>query len=305
MQAANAPSSPVKNLFARSTTPGAVPNTYKLTNQPAGEYHAHADIQSCSMLKHMLDSPAAYQHHLMRRESTTSKSKEFGTLVHTLCLEPHKFFSEVAIFPGAKKPYDKDFAAFQKERPGLFVIDEPTHTLAKLAVERVKNQQVMGRRFGDFVAEGEPEASIYYVDPTVGVQCRTRVDLLHPEGIFDLKTTAYAHSAAWVRHALSLNYDMQAYMYSLAECLYAGRSTPLPFVFMTVENAMPLSTAARRAGMTFLEEGAKKYQYAIGSYKACLDTDTWPCAGGEEVIEITPWQSSSPDRSWISSTAMN
>jgi hypothetical protein len=292
-------------LFTTVTTEGLVPDTYKVSNQPADDYHAMVDVQSCSMLKYMLDSPAAYMHQLMRRKSSTSKSKEFGTLVHTLCLEPHKFFSEVAVYPGEKQPHDKDFAEFQKSRPGLYIIDEPTHNLAKQAVERLKNQVVMGRKFGDYVAEGEAEASIYYTDPTVGVRCRTRVDLLHPEAIFDLKTTAYAQTAAWVRHALSLNYDMQSYMYSLAECLFSGRTIALPFVFMTVENTEPLSTAARRAGQTFLEEGARKYQHAMTAYKACLDTDTWPCPGGEEVIELAHWQVSHLDRSWASLSALS
>ena len=48
---------------------------------------------------------------------------------------------------------------------------------------------------------------------------------------------------------------------------------------------------------------AGKYQHAIAAFKACMDTDAWPCVGGEEVIEITPWQVSVLDRSWTSLTA--
>ena len=286
-------------LFTVSRVEGALAGAYKVRNQPAHEYHAQVDVQSCSMLKHLLISPAHYAHALLRPGSAATKALEFGTLVHTLCLEPHRFFSEFAIYPGAKAPRDADFAAFQKERPGQTVVDEPTFTLAKHAVERLKHQRVMGRPFGDFVAEGEAEVSVYYTDPTVDVPCRVRVDLLHPQGIFDVKTTAFASSPAWVRQALGLHYDMQSYMYALAECLFSGRSTPLPFVFMTVENAAPLSTSARRAGLSFLEEGARKYQHALAAYKACLITDAWPGPGGEETIEIAPWQVSQRDRSWM------
>ena len=293
---------PAKNRFEPHTIQGAVPGSYKVLNLPASEYHSQVDVQSCSMLKHMLESPAVYMHRLLRCAETSSKSKEFGTLVHTLCLEPHKFFSEVAIYPGAKKSQgvDRAFLEFQRDRPGMHVIDEPTHVLAKSAVDRLKNQVVMGRKFGDFIAEGEPEATVYYTDPTVGIKCRTRVDLLHPEGVFDVKTTAYAHTPAWIRHALSLHYDMQAYMYSLAVCLQGGNSTALPFVFMTVENTWPLSTAARRAGVTILEDGGRKYQHAIAAYKACSDSDAWPCAGGEEVLELEHWQHAALDHSWLS-----
>jgi len=277
-------------------TPGLLANSRKVSNLDDHLYHSDLHIQSCSMLKGMLESPGHYQSALTARR-VASKSMDFGTLVHLLVLEPHQLLSKAAIFPGAN-PTAAESREFNAAHKGMMVFDEPTFHMAEIARDKLLGQRVLGRLFGDFVAEGEPEASIYYTDPDTGVECRTRQDLRHPEAIFDVKTTTYAHTREWVRHALSLHYDMQAYMYSLADCLYSGIENPRPFVFMTVENAYPLSTGARRAGVNFMVAGSRKYKHAITSYAACARADYWPCPGGEEVIDINTWESEF-DTSWL------
>ncbi len=276
--------------------PGSLANSRKILNLDDSLYHSDLHIQSCSMLKGMMDSPAHYQRSLIARRNSTKKM-DFGSLVHLLTLEPHLLLAKVAIYPGTS-PSIKESREFAQAHIGMMIFDEPTFHMAEAARDRLINTRVMGRPFGDFLSEGEAEASIYFTDPDTGVECRTRIDLRHPEANFDLKTTAYVQSEAWRRHALSLHYDMQAYMYSLADCLYAGREEPLPFVFMSVENDYPLSTHARRAGLSFMTEGGRKYKHAISAYAACASTDYWPSPGGEEVIEITPWQCSALDTSW-------
>jgi hypothetical protein len=285
----------VNNKFVQVTSTGALADSRKVLYLPEADYHGDVHIQSCSMLKPILISPAHYQCALTQTRECTD-SMEFGILVHLLTLEPHLVLSKIATYPGVKAARDKDFKAFVASHKGMLIVDEPTMRLAERARDRLMTQRVMGRYFGDFLAEGEPEASIYYTDPTTNVACRTRVDLLHPEGVFDLKTTAYPDTRQWIRHALSLSYDMQAYMYSLAVALFSGRSTALPFIFMSVENALPLSVSARRAGESFLQEGAMKYQKAIGAFAACSKVDYWPSPGGEEVIEIEHWQANQTSR---------
>lgn len=275
---------------------GLLSSSRKVSNLDDHLYHSDLHIQSCSMLKGMLDSPGHYQSALTARR-TASKTMDFGTLVHLLVLEPHHLLSKVAIFPGAN-PTAAESREFNAGHQGMMVFDEPTFHMAENARDKLLNQMVMGRLFGDYLAEGESEASIYYTDPDTGVECRTRMDLRHPDVLFDLKTTAYAHSKQWVRHALKLHYDLQAYMYSLADCLYSGLETPRPFVFVTVENEYPLSTAARRAGVNFLTDGGRKYKHAITAYAACAKADYWPCPGGEEVIETNSWDVDF-DTSWL------
>ncbi|MDP1978846.1 PD-(D/E)XK nuclease-like domain-containing protein [Undibacterium sp.] len=290
-----------KPSFVTTSIPGILADSRKVLNLPDHEYHSDVHIQSCSMLKQMLISPAHYRHSLGRVNSPTD-SMEFGTLVHLLTLQPHLLLSQVATFPGVKDARSAMYKEFSTAHAGMMVFDEPTMHLAEAARDRLLEQTVMGRKFGDFVAEGEAEASIYYTDPSVGIPCRTRVDLLHPEAVFDLKTTMHPALRQWTRHALNLSYDMQGYMYSLAESLLNNRSSPIPFVFMSVENDWPLSVGARRAGDAFMQEGAKKYQQAISAFAACAKVDFWPTPGGEEVIELEYWQTGRGDSlDWLAS----
>lgn len=284
------------NAMQVVTRPGALANSRLVLNLDDRLYHSDLHIQSCSMLKNMLDSPALYLNGIVNRPEPT-KDMEFGTLVHILTLEPHTFFSKVAVFPGIA-PGRTEKKEFVEQHPGMMVIDEAVLHLAECARDRLLEQTIRGRKFGDYLSEGEPEATIYYTDPDTGVECRTRLDLRHPEINIDLKTTGVVDNGRWVNHALRLRYDVQAYMYSLADCLFTGRSSALPFCFLSVESDYPLSTMARTAGESFMAEGAKKYRHAIASYAACAKADYWPSPSGEEVIEITPWQVEDLTRSW-------
>lgn len=270
--------------------PGILGQSFKYLSLPAEDYHSGIDVQSCSLLKPMLISPAHYQAQFFESRET-SAAMEFGTLIHTLVLEPSLFMAQYAVFPGKRNARDKDFKAFCTANPGKMVIDDVSLQTARILVDKILHRTFRGRLFGDYVAEGEPEVSIYFSDPVTGVQCRTRIDLLHPEYLFDLKTSAFIVLREWLRHAISLDYDLQAYMYSLGHCLLAGRQTPLPFVFITAESDRPFSVSSFTAGESFLTEGGRKYREAISGYAACTAVQHWPDAGVETTLELEYWQS--------------
>lgn len=276
--------------------PGAVDSSYMIHGLRDVDYHAAKHLQSCSMLKNMLESPGHYRHALFAKFKS-SPEKDFGTAFHTLLLEPSTFASRISVYPGVKTN-EKDFKDFKALHSGTIIIDEPTLLLLRLAVERLLEQRVRGRPFGDFVSEGEKEVSLFYTDTATGVQCRTRIDLRHPEADFDLKSTSFPQLRAWSNHSVQLHYDMQAYMYLLAECHFTGSSVPKPFYFMTIESDYPLSTSARMAGDDYLVNGMKKYEHAISAYAACAKTDYWPTPGGEEIVNIEPWQVANFESSW-------
>ncbi len=270
------------------TTSGRLADSLKILNLPAEDYHRDIAVQSCSLLKPLLVSPAHYKAQFFEA-STTSKAKDFGTLIHTLVLEPQTFASRYAVYEGVKDGRDPEFKAFVKAHPGQAVIEDVSLQSAKRMTEKLLERRFRGRPFADYLAEGEKEATIYYTDPTTGVRCRVRIDMLHPEFVFDLKTALSVIQGEWLRQALNLNYDLQSYMYSLAECLYSGRDKPLPFVFIVGENSAPYSASAFTAGDTFIAKGGKKYQEVIAAYAACSKQDYWPDLGEEAVLELDHW----------------
>ena len=140
------------------------------------------------------------------------------------------------------------------------------------------------------MAEGEKEVTIYYTDPATGVRCRVRIDLLHPEFVFDLKTALSVVQSEWLRQALRLDYDLHV----------LARRVPL------VRQAIPPALRVHRrrehqssqcgaftAGESFLTKGGRKYQEAIGAYAACSKVNHWPDLGEEATLELEHWMASS------------
>lgn len=258
---------------------------------PAAEYHAMLVRSSSSMLKHMLVSPAHYLAATIARH-VESPAMKFGSLIHLLVLEPWQLPFEYVVV--AEIPRGREARALREMYPRHAVITEVELHDARALAQRIMERKVLGRPFQRFVEEGEPELTFLFDDPVVGLPCRTRVDLWHPDFIFDLKTTRHATSGEFQRAALDLHYDLQAYMYCLADAVVEQRSKARPFVFIAAQSDEPHPVHALSAGDTFMENGRAKYQHAIGLLKACLETDYWPDTSADGVLEIEPWQQFAP-----------
>lgn len=284
------------------TIPGVLGDSTLYVGLDAGKYHSDIDVQSCSLLKPMLVSPAHYKAQFLAPRKKMTDAMRFGILLHLLVLEPFRFGIEYAVFPGRiESRRDDEYKAFALANPGKEIIDEPALYEARVLVQKILNCAFRGRKFGDYLAEGIPEASIYFTDPSTGIRCRSRIDLLHPEYTFDLKSTIYAQVREWMRHALDLDYDMQAYMYSLAACLQSGSTEPKPFVFIAAESSMPHSVSAYTAGNSFLLEGGRKYKEALSGYVSCNAIGHWPGLDSEETLELEYWQAGPATPAWQNS----
>lgn len=290
-------------LFAAGGSPesdyleGFAPGSKLYANLPADIYHADRDALSCSMLKPILISPADFQAALLAMAKST-KAKDFGSLVHALTLQPHLFNNDFALYPGLADGRDKDYQAFLERNPSRLVVDEPTFIRGRHLADKIMHRVVFGRPFGDFVAEGQSEVSIYVQEPTTGLLLRIRIDLYHPEFTFDLKTTRHGLPSAFLRDAVDMHYDLQAFMYTLVRTLYEGREKPVPFVFIAAQTEEPHSIHQITAGSSLMSNGAEKYKEVMTVYTACTQQDYWPDSSCDMVAEIDPWQAFKNNAPW-------
>lgn len=253
------------------------------------EYHMDKGIPSCSMLKSALISPAHYLE-AIRPNQNSSDAKDYGTVLHMLVLEPNTQNQVVALYPGILGT-DSDSKAFKKANPGRICMSMSEFAQIEIAAQKLLNSTFRGRAFRHFVEEGEPETTIYYSDPILEMPCRIRIDLAHPEFNFDLKTTRRCSPVAFMRDAIDMDYDMQAYMYSLGRLLFEGGTDPKPFVFVAQESSAPNSTFFFPCDGSVLENGRKKYSRALGNISACTKVDSWPSPGGEYPFVLNHWDS--------------
>lgn len=292
------------SYFQQVVTLGAQADSSQIQGLPNWLYHAEKDRQSCSMLKHLLLSPAHYRNQFFT-PSPRSAALEFGSLIHTLVLQPQLFHQEYAIWPEDIRPASKEGKLFAALHRGQTLLTEVELRQARELTDRILYRSFKGRAFGRYLEEGLPEVTFFYTDPDLGVPCRVRHDLWHPDFIFDLKTTRHAQPRRFAHAAVELHYDLQAYMYSYAESLFAGRTTLRPFVFIAAENAPPYSVSALTSGLNFMENGREKYARALTTYAGCVQVDYWPDSGVEDEIDIEPWQAAGDSRALWSATSLN
>ena len=271
---------------AKLLAAGATAGSYKVLVDST-EYHMDKGVPSCSMLKEALVSPAHYLEG-MRRISTRSEAKDYGTILHMLVLEPATQDNVVAIYPGHLES-DAESKAFKKMNSDRICIGFSDFIQIKLAAAKLLDTKFRGRSFYKFVEEGEPETTIYYTDPILNIPCRIRIDLYHPDFTFDLKSTRRSNPTAFTRDAVDMHYDLQAYMYSLGRLLLEGGHAPKDFVFVAQESCAPNSTFFLPTDVSVLENGQKKYNRALGIIAACSHVDSWPAPSGESPFVLNHW----------------
>lgn len=268
---------------------GAYPDSWR-RDLSSGAYHTMKDVVSSSMLKSMLHSPHQYLSDLLHSKPV-GDAADFGTVGHAILLEPHTLNEVVAIYPGCWDARDKDCKDFVLRNHGQRIImTRQDFCRAQRACDQALEAPYRGRPFGRFLEESEKEVSLFYTDPTVGIRCRTRLDIYHPDISFDLKFTRHGTTSGFQRDALDRHYDLQAYMYCYARALFEGTSKNKPFVFVPVQSDGAHSVFFRPCSQDFLLNGQAKYQAALAHLAACSQTDAWPSVGGEVAMDLQPWQ---------------
>lgn len=285
-----------RDRFRLDTCEGASPGSLRLRNFAASGYHTELERQSCSLLKPILVSPAHYKAQFFETRKS-SDAMAFGSLLHTLVLEPHLLHTQYVVVPGSGKLPAAEIRSLAAAHPGKTVLRDVEFQEIRLLADRVLYRHFKGRPVARFLEEGIAEATFFYDDPVTGVPCRVRIDLWHPDFIFDLKTTRYGEVGQFVRSAVDLHYDLQAYMYCLADAVWEGRAAARPFVFVAANSQVPHPVHILTAGSAFLDNGRAKYERALSLYKACAELDYWPDGSADEDIELEPWQQFRPDAS--------
>lgn len=246
------------------------------------EYHARPEFSS-SQLKDILRSGAHFYSKNIAKEveRETKKHLDFGTLAHTLFLEPEQFWNEFAVIPedapkpptdimrNAKNPSEDSIKrvqwwdAFAAEHGTKITI-----TAEQLAgAERIANNLRMLSSYADMQNNfGMAEASIFFTDPVFDLQLRIRPDYhiapcrAFPFGwIGDVKTTIDARPHAFSKKCADFGYDLSAAMYREGFQQYYGTEEKPPFVLLTAESSIPFNVKQYRATELFLSVGEARY----------------------------------------------
>jgi hypothetical protein len=167
-------------------------STEIIKNMPFDEYLSLNRLSS-SALKDYYKSPAYF---LWRKKNPMKESKALatGTMVHTWLLENHKFNSEYAIDPEYPKPEKPgDLRKVEKEVKEEYKRKLEAYENAVSAWEEANDGKVIIKReeiekFKHLKPYNNTDNEVTVLFDFAGVQCKARFDVLHPNGVEDIKT---------------------------------------------------------------------------------------------------------------------
>lgn len=234
---------------------------------------------SKSMLWEFNQSPHKWLHG-RRKESTPAM--EFGTLVHTVVLQPHLLQQEYAISPhdsfrtnAAKEWREEQVAA------GKIVVTEDDMDRAAEIDNTIKEDSVLFS-----LGEYERELAIFGSVGDIQAKCLIDIAPSHGDCLVDLKTTSSIGDIKSIQNTVvRLGYHWQAAMY-LDMFNAATGSNRTTFMFLFVETDYPHETAWVSTSQELIDLGRIGYMNAIARYAECVRNKHFPKAI-EGIQEVT------------------
>lgn len=249
------------------------------------EYHARPEYSS-SQLKDLLRSAAHFYSYNIAKEHERESKKhlDFGTLAHTLFLEPEKFKAEFVVLPvdapkpptdvmrNAKNPSADSLARiewwdeWQAKNDLKITISEEQLAGAKRIVQSLQGLSMYGVMLNN---PGMAEASIFFTDPIYDLQLRVRPDYhiipcdRFPNGlILDVKTANDARPMAFSKACGNFAYDLSAAMYREGFQQYYQTEDKPDFIYLVGESDAPFVAKQYKASDLFLSVGEVRYRKA-------------------------------------------
>lgn len=214
----------------------------------------------------------------------------FGSLLHCMVLEPHRFDAEYFIMPKvdlrtkAGKEAQADYIA---NAQGKQVI---TADSLDMATEMRENVMMV---IGDYLDDERVviENAFFWDDPITGVHCKCKPDILLPHlGVaIDLKTTSgYATADDFAKSVRSYRYHVQDAFYS--EGLKANGIEIAEFCFAPVSKkdnvcrVFNLDQSVRVFGKQLMNRD-------LNTWANCQTAGTWERSPSKvETIKFKPWE---------------
>lgn len=139
------------------------------------------------------------------------------------------------------------------------------------------------------VDEGEPFVAIAWTDEDTGIEMRCQLDLLHPDCIPDLKTTANSRPRAFSADIDRFGYDVQGAVYQEAVRRLTGETRPVILIAQEKEPSYIVRTF--RLSDDHIDLGRRKYRKILHAYAACLHSGVWREETHGRLIELdsTRW----------------
>ncbi len=258
-----------RTVLARARRPGLL--------MPFAEYLAAPGIHF-STLRYMEQSPLHYRH-AQDNPPTETQAMLLGRATHTAVFEPMRFQLDYAIWQGDRRGAAYQQFADEAAAQGRSILKEGEYNTALAIRDSVRGIPEIAA----FLEKGQPETSLFWVNPSTGLACKGRLDWIAGEGaILDLKTTSAIDPRSFAAHAWRMGYFHQAAMYQEGYAVSSGIGTILRFGIIAVEKEAPHACRLYWLDPDSLSRAWSEYQDWLSQVKDCMASGIWPGPGPVE-----------------------
>lgn len=230
---------------------------------------------SSSDLKRMMKSMATWKYYKDHPDDSDTEALQFGRAYHKMMLEPDDFDNEFIVSPKLDRRTKEGKAAYEeflKKAEGKEIINEETY-------QKLLEMQIAlyNTPFVKLLIKGEHEKSFFWTDAETGIKCKCRPDsfgqVKEQYVCIDLKTTKDAETDHFMRDAIKLGYDIQAYHY--CQGLEDSYKKPFKFIFIAQEKTAPYLVNVLEADEYFMKSGKELRDSLFKKYKKALETGVY------------------------------
>jgi hypothetical protein len=264
-----------------------IPTTGLHDGIPDAEYRAATGL-SASEAKVLLG----------KRPPAPSPALAFGTLVHTIVLEPHKAGEYVALDavaiagtnPKTGRPYDSPTmtskwkaAVLEAEQSGKTVVAQTDWDAAHRMAEAV-HAHPAARRVLELCDRREVSG---WAEHPSGVLVKGRLDLLGPGLVADLKTTQDANPDTFGKTCHDFGYHVSAANY-VDIALAAGEDVQ-GFCFINVEKTEPYRVSVVQLADSAINLGRERMAEACHRWLELGRVELPQYGDGFHTVDLPPW----------------
>lgn len=249
---------------------------------PYADYAARPGVRWSHLSRIRDGSEAHLRAYLEADADKDTDSTRRGRLLHTLLLEPKTYAGSYVVFEGRRQ--GKAWDAFAEEHDGKTILKPEDVEKGEGMVASLRGSEITGPYLE---AAGLAEGSIFWKDPTTGLDCKARPDwltLYGPRGgvaLVDIKTARTLDERSF---GLSANrYGYHAQLAHYRQGLRTLGVVVERVVILGVESAPPFDVGAFVLDDAALDLGDAILTETMGRYARALQTNQWPGRFGAEV----------------------
>jgi hypothetical protein len=261
-----------------------------ISDMPNADYHSRADINA-SLLKTIANKSLQAAKHERDHPPEQTAAMAFGSLAHSVILEPERVEANYAIAPAIDrrtKAGKTAWAEFQSANDGRIIVAQSDYETAVNMRDSVLSHPIAG----SLLSGGEAELTGLFTDRETDRACRIRCDYIRRADnlIIDLKTTQSANRRQFANDFFKLGYDAQCAFY--CDGAEAIDGNPFDFIFLAIEKAAPFLVGIYTPSIETIEHGRKAYRAALRQWIEAEKTGAYPGYNADRVtpIELPTWK---------------